>query len=747
MKKLFLLFLLLPLATIAQLGNNNGIVKPLHWHLSSEKTGDDTYNLIFEADIDDGWHLYSQFNDPMASLPIEFEWKDAKDAKHPNGKYEVIGHAKEINTHKAYNKTFKATETFFSKHAKLIQPIKLLDKNHTKIQVTLFGQTCKESCIQVEEHFTFDLNKAKVKASAKNDNNTTKNNQTATAVNNKTADNKQDTKPKNDVKPVSDNKPEKADEKNTASESQSGDTKKDDITEGGKYTPIPIGKKQGEQVAETHNKTKDPEKKKTNWSIFWTAFIAGLFVLFTPCIFPMIPLTISFFTKQSEKSTQGKRNALVYALSIVLIYVAFSLPFHLLEKVDSGMFTAMATNTWVNLFFFAIFILFALNLFGVEKLDPVRLIPNSWVSSADKQSSKGGIFAGFFMALTLVIVSFSCTGPALGFILGNAASGSEGAMTFTYAMLGFGLGIAIPFGVFAFFPALLKALPQSGAWLNSVKVVFGFIELAFAFKFLSNADLVNQWHILHREVFIALWIAISLSMAMYLFGKIRLPHDAPTESIGVFRFLLAIITLTFALYLLPGLWGAPLNVISGFPPPIKYAESKYGVGNTNRISANMTQTQETLPEGAEYGPNNIMLFEDYDLAMNYAKKVNKPLMIDFTGRACQNCRLMEENVWSKEKILHILNNEVVLVSLFTDQDTDLPEDQQYISKYSGDKVTTVGKKWREMETFVYKNNSQPLHVIIDHNEKPMNTPVGYTPDIETYYNWLRSGIDAFNKQK
>ena len=753
-KKIWLFILLFPLMGLAQLGGGNNITNPLHWHIHSEKTGADTYNLIFEADIDDGWHLYSQFNDPMGSLPIEFEWKDAKDEKHPNGKYTVIGKAKEFNTHKAFTKAFNVTETFFSKHAKLVQPIKVLDKKLKKIDVTLYGQTCKDGCIQVEKHFTFDLSKAKnlastvkkqgdKKAGAKKD--AKKNAQKDTKKNDTKSSAGKDETSTNDANKTVDNK---SDNKNSVADTKPATDHKDDITEGGKYTPIPIAKNQNAEVNEAKDGVEEPVKKKSDWSIFWTAFIAGLLVLLTPCVFPMIPLTISFFTKQSEKSSSGKRNALIYALSIVLIYVAFSLPFHLMERVDSSMFNSMATNTGVNIFFFAIFILFALNLFGVEKLDPVRLVPNSWVSSADKQSNKGGIFAGFFMALTLVIVSFSCTGPALGFILGNAASGASGATTFTFAMLGFGLGIAIPFGILAFFPVLLNQLPQSGAWLNSVKVIFGFIELAFAFKFLSNADLVNQWHFLHREIFIAIWIAITLTMAMYLFGKIRLPHDAPVEHISVFRFLFGISTLTFALYLLPGLWGAPLNIISGFPPPMKYAESKFGVGNTQKQQVVKQNGKEiVLPEGAEFGPNNIIIFEDYDLAMNYAKEVNKPLMIDFTGRACQNCRLMEENVWSKEQILPILNNDVVLVSLFVDERTKLPEDQQYISKYTGDKVTSVGKKWSEMETFVYKNNSQPLYVIVDHDENRMNEPVGYTPEVETYKAWLQKGIDKFKAQQ
>jgi len=747
MKKLWILLLWIPLINFAQFGNSPGIVNPIKWHTSVEKTGTDTYNLIIEADIDDGWHLYSQFNDPMGSLPIVLKWKNA------DGKYKVIGKAKEIGTHQEFNKTFGVTETFFSKHAKLIQPVKLLDKNLKQIDLRLEGQTCKESCIQVREDLSFDLTKAKIvksntvksdkninpekdtnkKSTADNDSSSKK----STNNNNDTSDNQQ----KTTANTVEDNQSEDI--------AQTGDTqnsgiKENDITEGGKYTSIPLTKEEKEKahIQEAQETAAGEPAKKTNWKVFWTAFVAGLLVLLTPCIFPMIPLTISFFTKQSEKSGEGKRNALVYAFSIVLIYLLFSLPFHLLEKADSSMFNALATNTWVNLFFFAVFILFALNLFGVEKLDPVRLVPNSWVSSADKKSNKGGILAGFFMALTLVIVSFSCTGPALGFILGNAASGAEGAMTFTYAMLGFGLGIAIPFGLLAFFPVLLKALPQSGAWLNSVKVIFGFIELAFAFKFLSNADLVNQWHFLHREMFIAIWIAITLTMAMYLFGKIQLPHDAPVQNLSVFRFLFGVFTLSFALYMLPGLWGAPLNIISGFPPPMKYAESKFGVGYTQARGGNMAE----LPEGADYGPNNIVIFEDYDTAMNYAKKVNKPLMIDFTGQACQNCRLMEEKVWSKEKILPILNNEVVLVSLYVDQDTPLPEKEQYISEYSGNKITTVGEKWTELETYVYKNNSQPLYIIIDHDENRMNEPVGYTPKVDEYYQWLRKGIDNFKKK-
>ncbi len=746
MKRIFLALLLIPLLGFSQFGGQK-ITNPLHWKISIEKTGEDTYNLIFEADIDDGWHLYSQFNDPMGSLPIEFEWKDK------NGNYEVIGHAKEINTHKAFNKTFGVTETFFSHHAKLIQPIKLINKNHKKINVTLYGQTCKESCIQVKEKFTFDLSKAKIVKSVNK-----KKNNVAPVSQDKTNKNKdlseqtiadtqkeQENSKKNQEKII-----DKTAETQKVADSKPNNTKTTNKEEDN-YTSVPLAKDKEvanvKSIKEAEKTNKKPDKKPLNpWKVFWWTFLAGLLVLLTPCIFPMIPLTISFFTKQSEKGSSGKFNALVYAFSIVLIYVLISLPFHLLKNLDSSIFNNFSTNTYVNLFFFLIFFIFALNLFGVEKLDPVRIIPNSWVSSADNKSNKGGILTGFFMALTLVIVSFSCTGPALGLILGNVLSTDGGPTLLTIAMLGFGLGIALPFGVLAFIPSLLQKLPQSGAWLNAVKVVFGFIELAFAFKFLSNADLVNQWHFLHREIFIAIWIAISFSMAMYLFGKLRLSHDAPIQNIGVFRFLLGLSSLTFGIYLLPGLWGAPLSIISGFPPPMKYSESPYGVGNTKKVVSG--NTKEILPDGAEFGPNNIIVFEnDYDSALAYAKKTGKPLMLDFTGRACQNCRLMEENVWSKPKILSILKNKVVLVSLYVDERTELPKNEQYVSKFSGKNIETIGDKWSEMETYIYKNNSQPYYVILNHKEEKLNEPVGYTPDIDEYYKWLIEGIEEFNKQK
>lgn len=725
MKKIWLLIILMPLLSFAQFGGNN-ILRPITWKTHVEKTGTDTYNLVFEAKIEKDWHLYSQFNDPMGSLPIELIWKDVKN------NYELVGKAKEINTHKLYNKTFKVTETFFSNQAKLIQPIKLTNKNLKIINVTLTGQACKESCIQIEEKFSFDLSKAVI---------------LSTPPQKKIIDKTQiDTPVKKNDTPTEINSTDKKNI-NVKTDNQKTQIDSKDITENGKFVAVEqdISKEKKEEIRKKNNAKKLHNKTpKGLWNVFWIAFIAGLIVLLTPCIFPMIPLTISFFTKQAEKSSKGKMDAFIYAFSIVLIYVLFSLPFHLF-KADSSFLNQIATNTYLNLFFFAVFLLFALNLFGVEKLDPVRLFPSSWVNSADSKANKGGILAGFFMALTLVIVSFSCTGPAIGLLLGNTLTSPDGPTRLTIAMFGFGLGMALPFGLFALFPSLLKKLPQSGSWLNSVKVIFGFIELAFAFKFLSNADLTNQWHFLHREMFYAIWIAISISMSMYLFGKIRLSHDAPIERIGVFRFLLGLSSLVFGIYLLPGLWGAPTSIISGFPPPSKYAESPFGVGYTKHSNQN---TKEILPEGAEFGPNNLIVFKnDYDKALAYAKKEHKALLLDFTGWNCQNCRSMEENVWSKPDIKSLMHDNFVIVSLYVDDKRELPKNEQYVSEYTGNEVTTIGRKWSELETFKYKSNSQPFYIILDTHENIMNTPVGNTPDVAAYHQWLKEGIDQFHKKE
>lgn len=492
------------------------------------------------------------------------------------------------------------------------------------------------------------------------------------------------------------------------------------------------------------DKPVDKEKKKSLLGIFLATFLAGLLVLFTPCVFPMIPMTMSFFLKQNKNKVKGKFNAFFYGFSIIAIYVLISIPFHIFESLNPNIFNSISTNVPLNIAFFIIFIVFAISFFGAFEI----VLPNKLSDSADKASNSKGLIGIFFMALTLITVSFSCTGPALGLILGSVLSTDGGANALSIAMFGFGIGLALPFMLFALFPEWIKNIPKSGGWLNTVKVVFGFIELALAFKFLSNADLVVEAHLLEREVFIAIWIAVFTVMALYLFGKIKLPHDSELNHISVGRMLFGLLTLTFVIYLTPGLWGAPLKAISGFPPPLYYSESPYGVGYmkmSNNISSSSSSTQ-SLPKGAHLlKPFDIITFNDYDKGLAYAKKVKKPILLDFTGKACVNCRKMEAQVWTDEKVLNSLKNDFVLISLYVDFRKKLPKEEHFISEIDGKKITTIGGKWSEFQTTKYKANALPMYVILDNNENTLNGYSYYDPDIDKYYNWLKEGIEKFEK--
>jgi thiol:disulfide interchange protein DsbD len=476
---------------------------------------------------------------------------------------------------------------------------------------------------------------------------------------------------------------------------------------------------------------------KSLWTIFIVAFLFGFTALLTPCVFPMIPLTVSYFTKQSKNKTQGIRNAVIYGLSIIIIYV-------LLGTVVSAIFgpaalNSLATNVWVNLIFFVLLIVFAISFLGAFEI----VLPSSWGNKADEQADKGGVIGIFFMALALAVVSFSCTGPIVGTLLVEAASGGN-QIGPIIGMLGFSLAIALPFALFAAFPGWLNSLPKSGGWLNTVKVFLGFLELALAFKFLSQADLVLQLHFLEREVFLAIWIAIFGTLALYLFGKIRLPHDSPDTHISVGRLSLGLISLAFTIYMIPGLWGAPLNLISAFPPAQHYSESPYGVGYS-KLGEPSKNDHSELPDGAHFlPPHNILAFNDYKKGLAYAKKVQKPVLIDFTGHACVNCRKMEQNVWAKDRVLPILKNEVVLISLYVDDKRKLPKGEEIESKLRpGKKLKYIGQKWSEFQTLRYQANAQPFYVLMGHNEENLIEPIAYTPDVDDYYAWLRTGIDKF----
>ena len=652
---------------------NAQLLNPVKWTTQIEKKSNGNYILTFNGVIESGWHLYSQYTAEGGSLPLEIFFKNQK------GNFELIGKTKESKTKTAYNDIFEVNETFFEKNAQLTQEIKLTNSKLSKVEVSFDFQVCKEACINLEKNFTF-------------------------LIPSQTAANVAEV-------PI--------------------DTTKIivDTTEVATQKII-------EKPTQSNSISDDSEEEMGLWSIFIIAFFSGFAALLTPCVFPMIPMTVSFFTKQSKSKGAGIRNAIFYGVSIIVIYVLLGVFVTWLFGADA--LNALSTNVWFNLGFFILLVVFAASFLGAFEI----ILPNSWANKVDSQADRGGVIGILFMALALAIVSFSCTGPIVGTLLVQAAS--KGGIAPIVGMLGFSSALALPFMLFAMFPGWLNSLPKSGGWLNTVKVVLGFLELALAFKFLSNADLVLQLHLLEREVFLAIWIAIFGTLALYLFGKITLPHDSPLTHISVGRLSMGLVVLSFTVYMIPGLWGAPLRLINAFPPPMEYSESPLGFG-ANSIS-NVTPVS-ALPEGAKLGPHQIVVFDDYDKGLAYAKTVNKPIMLDFTGHACVNCRKMENNVWSDERILTILKNQVVLISLYVDDKRELPTTEQFVSKTTGSRIETIGDKWTDLMISKYKTNTQPLYVLTDLEGKNLNTqqPTISFVGIEEYESWLKQGISKFIK--
>jgi thiol:disulfide interchange protein DsbD len=654
---------------------NAQIYEPVKWQTSLEKITDSEFNLVSVATIDKGWHLYSQTIPDDGPIPTSFSFKDVK------GKFQLIGNTTEDKGHEIFDKVFEMHIKYFENKAIFKQRIRVLTDNKITISGIVEFMVCDDTnCLPpTEQELKFEV---KGKAGS----------------------------------PVI--KSSKNNLNNILSDSIGKNISNTSKTE-----------------AQLTKSTKQKKRSKGLLAIFLIAFLSGFAALLTPCVFPMIPMTVSFFTKQSKSKAAGIKNALIYGFSIILIYV-------LLGSLVTGIFGAdslnqLSTSVWFNIIFFLILVIFAVSFLGAFEL----VLPSSWSTKIDAQADRGGVIGIMFMALALAIVSFSCTGPIVGTLLVDAAS--KGGIAPIIGMLGFSSAIAIPFALFAAFPGWLNSLPKSGGWLNTVKVVLGFLELALAFKFLSNADLVLQLHWLERELFLAIWITIFGVLALYLFGKIRLPHDSPNEFISVTRLSLGLVVLTFTIYLIPGLWGAPLKLISGFPPPMQYSESPHGVGFTKLGSGD--KTLEILPDGAKYGPHDIVDFLDYDKGMAYAKKVNKPVLLDFTGHACVNCRKMEERVWSDPKVLNILKNDIVLISLYVDDKRELPLNEQYISETSGKKIKSIGSKWSDFQIKKYKANAQPYYVLIDHNGENLIEYSAYNPDIEGYLIWLKEGIGNFKE--
>ena len=652
---------------------NAQLLNPVKWTTQIEKKSEGNYVLTFNGVIDTGWHLYSQFTADGGSLPLEVLFKNQK------GNFELIGKTKESKTKTAYNDIFEVNETFFEKKAQLIQEIHVINPKLAKVEVSLNYQVCKDACINLEKNFTFVI-------------------------------------------------------PSQSKEVENVVSVQDSVKTTAVVASAEVVNKKNSIAVQSTATTPVTEPEKGLLSIFIIAFFSGFAALLTPCVFPMIPMTVSFFTKQSKSKGAGIRNAIFYGVSIIVIYVLLGVLVTWLFGADA--LNALSTNVWFNLFFFILLVVFAASFLGAFEI----MLPNSWANKVDSQADRGGIIGILFMALALAIVSFSCTGPIVGTLLVQAAS--KGGIAPIVGMLGFSLALALPFMLFALFPGWLNSLPKSGGWLNTVKVVLGFLELALAFKFLSNADLVLQLHLLEREVFLAIWIAIFGTLALYLFGKITLPHDSPMTHISVGRLSFGLVVLSFTVYMIPGLWGAPLQLINAFPPPMEYSESPLGIG----VSSGTTNSS-ALPEGAKLGPHQIVVFDDYDKGLAYAKTVNKPIMLDFTGHACVNCRKMENNVWSDERILTILKNQVVVISLYVDDKRELPKSEQLISKATGASIETIGDKWTDFMISKYKTNTQPLYVLTDLEGTSLNSkqPTISFVGIEEYESWLKEGISKFKK--
>jgi thiol:disulfide interchange protein len=658
------------LAILIFINGFSQILDPVKWKSKTEKISENEFNLILEGKIDAGWHLYSQFTPDGGPIPLGIQFEESA------GNYQLVGKTKESKTRKEFNTVFEVDEIFFESKVVLTQKVKIINPTIKSIKVVIDYQTCKEVCINLNKKFVFQIPKIMESLISPEVKDTTI-----------VDTNYNDTSVKTEVKT---------------------------------QMPTPKVPKQ--------------EDEKGLFSIFFIAFLSGFAALLTPCVFPMIPMTVSFFTKQSKNKAQGIRNAIIYGVSIILIYVVLGLLVTWVFGADA--LNALSTNVWFNILFFGLLVFFAASFLGAFEI----MLPNSWANKVDQQADRGGVIGILFMALALAIVSFSCTGPIVGTLLVDTAS--KGGIAPVIGMFGFSLALALPFMLFAMFPGWLNSLPKSGGWLNTVKVVLGFLELALAFKFLSNADLVLQLHLLEREVFIAIWIAVFGTLALYLFGKITLPHDSPLTHISVGRLSLGLLVLSFTVYLIPGLWGAPLKLINAFPPPMEYSESPFGIGQNSS-----SEVKTDLPEGAKYGPHGIVVFDDYDKGLAYAKSVNKPIMLDFTGYACVNCRKMENTVWGEAPILPILKNEVVLISLYVDDKRELPKDQQ-VKSSTGEIMETIGDKWTELIISKYKTNTQPLYVITDLEGNNLNstTPtISYTPDVDAYGAWLKAGISNFKK--
>jgi thiol:disulfide interchange protein DsbD len=677
MKKIILSLLI----AIISFSGYSQIQNPVKWKYTVEKNGTENATLVITAKIDKGWHLYSQFVGDGGPIPTTIKFKSSNE-------FTLVGKTEESpKPHTVYEELFGMKVPFFEGNATFKQKIKVTSAKDFKVNGTLEFMVCDDKqCLPPDEmEISFDVKGAAVVV---------------------------DNSKKEESKIVTIDTANST----TASNTPALDSAKSDTTKS--LADSTLGK--------------SPEADNSMWGIFFQGFLFGFVALLMPCIFPMIPLTVSFFTKQSKSRAVGIRKALIYGLSIVVIYVALGLGITIL--LGASALNELSSDAIFNLVFFLVLVVFATSFFGAFEIT----LPSSWSTKADQKADKGGLLGIFFMAVVLAIASFSCTGPLIGTLLVDAANKGQYMGPFL-GMLGFSISLALPFTLFAIFPSWLNSMPKSGGWLNSVKVTLGFIELAFALKFLSNVDMAYHWRILDREVFIVLWVIIFAMLGFYLLGKLRFAHDSEVKHVSVTRLFLSIITLSFALYLVPGLWGAPLKAVSGFLPHQGTQDfDLYTRTFTSSSNDALHSTGSKKYADRLHAPLGIDAFFDYEEGLAYAKKVGKPVFLDFTGHSCTNCRKMENAVWPDPEVLKRLKNDFVVVSLYVDDRTELSEAEKYVSKYTGKKVKTLGNRNVDLQVSKFNSNAQPLYVIVDAEGNPLTVTHGYKEDIAGYISFLDS---------
>lgn len=719
------LFLLVVLASVWTLSAQEN---PVHWNTSVEKGSNGIYTIRFTARIEVPWHMYDMgpYEGGPNATTITFK---------PDKSYTLVGSVKQQSTpHKKYDPLFEMEIGTFTGRATFVQQVKLAPSvAGTKIAATVEWMACDESsCLPpADQDFLITVGDPNGQTSTASANGTDATRQLAAA-----------------------GQSTGSDSNNPSTTAGSADQPNGTAASGDTLAATGVATLGATTASDNTQSTVEAADSPTAqggslWSAIIEAILWGFAALLTPCVFPMMPMTVSFFLKSSENKTRGRTMAALYGLCIILLYTVPIAVIILItqliggEAVTADIFNWLATHWIPNIIFFLVFMIFAASFFGAFEIT----MPSWLINKSDSKADKGGLIGVFFMALTLVLVSFSCTGPIVGSVLIKSTSGEVWAPVIT--MLAFSAAFALPFTLFALFPSLLKNLPKSGGWLNSVKVVLGFLELALGLKFLSVADQTYHWGILDREIYLALWIAIFSLLGLYLLGKIRFAHDSDTQKIGVTRLLLAIITFAFVIYMLPGMWGAPLKGLSGYLPPLHTQDFVLGSEAPSTSTAPSTVTDGTpAPKYSDFLslPHGLQGFFDYQEALEYARKVNKPLFVDYTGHGCVNCREMEARVWSDPQVLNRLRNNFVIVALYSDDKKELPQ-EDWVTTETGKVLKGLGKINAHFAHKQFGINSQPYYMILDTAGNQLVPGRGYNLDIDQFVQFLQTGVERFHAEK